>query len=97
MLRALTLEFVCIYSFLTLTLFHLKADLEKLSSPERITFLQEKLQDIRNHYLLLKSEVASIDRRRKRMKKKERESEFLNRDASGELALGSSLTSDSLL
>nr|XP_055025279.1 AT-rich interactive domain-containing protein 4B isoform X2 [Misgurnus anguillicaudatus] len=48
-------------------------DLEKMSSPERITFLQEKLQDIRNHYLLLKSEVASIDRRRKRMKKKERE------------------------
>lgn len=50
------------------------ADLEKMSSLERIAFLQEKLQDIRNHYLLLKSEVASIDRRRKRMKKKERES-----------------------
>ncbi|XP_016396685.1 AT-rich interactive domain-containing protein 4B [Sinocyclocheilus rhinocerous] len=48
-------------------------DLEKMSSLERIAFLQEKLQDIRNHYLLLKSEVASIDRRRKRMKKKERE------------------------
>ncbi len=55
------------------------ADLEKMSSLERIAFLQEKLQDIRNHYLLLKSEVASIDRRRKRMKKKERESEcFIN-------------------
>lgn len=51
------------------------ADLEKMSSLERISFLQEKLQDIRNHYLSLKSEVASIDRRRKRMKKKERESE----------------------
>uniref|UniRef100_A0A3P9JUW7 AT-rich interactive domain-containing protein 4B n=1 Tax=Oryzias latipes TaxID=8090 RepID=A0A3P9JUW7_ORYLA len=49
------------------------ADLEKMSSLERIAFLQEKLQDIRNHYLSLKSEVASIDRRRKRMKKKERE------------------------
>uniref|UniRef100_W5K820 AT-rich interaction domain 4B n=1 Tax=Astyanax mexicanus TaxID=7994 RepID=W5K820_ASTMX len=48
-------------------------DLEKMSSLERIAFLQEKLQDIRNHYLSLKSEVASIDRRRKRMKKKERE------------------------
>lgn len=46
-----------------------------MSSLERISFLQEKLQDIRNHYLSLKSEVASIDRRRKRMKKKERESE----------------------
>lgn len=51
------------------------ADLEKMSSLEKIAFLQEKLQDIRNHYLSLKSEVASIDRRRKRMKKKERESE----------------------
>lgn len=51
------------------------ADLEKMNSLEKISFLQEKLQDIRNHYLSLKSEVASIDRRRKRMKKKERESE----------------------
>ncbi|XP_028323739.1 AT-rich interactive domain-containing protein 4B isoform X2 [Gouania willdenowi] len=50
------------------------SDLEKMSSLERISFLQEKLQDIRNHYLSLKSEVASIDRRRKRMKKKEQES-----------------------
>ncbi|XP_077960156.1 AT-rich interactive domain-containing protein 4B isoform X11 [Gasterosteus aculeatus] len=50
------------------------SDLEKMSGLERISFLQEKLQDIRNHYLSLKSEVASIDRRRKRMKKKERES-----------------------
>ncbi|KAL4641360.1 AT-rich interactive domain-containing protein 4B-like isoform X1 [Arapaima gigas] len=50
------------------------SDLEKMSSLERIAFLQEKIQDIRNHYLSLKSEVASIDRRRKRLKKKERES-----------------------
>ncbi|XP_072293397.1 AT-rich interactive domain-containing protein 4B isoform X2 [Eucyclogobius newberryi] len=50
------------------------SDLEKMNGLERISFLQEKLQDIRNHYLSLKSEVASIDRRRKRMKKKERES-----------------------
>lgn len=57
----------------SLFVFH-SADLEKMSSLERIAFLQEKLQDIRNHYLSLKSEVASIDRRRKRMKKKERES-----------------------
>ncbi|XP_038616998.1 AT-rich interactive domain-containing protein 4B isoform X3 [Tachyglossus aculeatus] len=49
------------------------ADLEKLSSAERIAILQEKLQEIRKHYLSLKSEVASIDRRRKRLKKKERE------------------------
>ncbi|XP_010010103.1 PREDICTED: AT-rich interactive domain-containing protein 4B [Nestor notabilis] len=50
------------------------SDLENMSSAERITVLQEKLQEIRKHYLSLKSEVASIDRRRKRLKKKERES-----------------------
>lgn len=44
-----------------------------MSSSERISFLQEKLQEIRKYYLSLKSEVASIDRRRKRLKKKERE------------------------
>ncbi|XP_041106764.1 AT-rich interactive domain-containing protein 4B-like isoform X2 [Polyodon spathula] len=50
------------------------SNLEKMTSVERVAFLQEKLQDIRSHYLSLKSEVASIDRRRKRLKKKERES-----------------------
>lgn len=62
-------------SLRNLFFFFMVADLEKMNSLERISFLQEKLQDIRNHYLSLKSEVASIDRRRKRMKKKERESE----------------------
>ncbi|XP_066091643.1 AT-rich interactive domain-containing protein 4B isoform X1 [Saccopteryx bilineata] len=47
------------------------SDLENMTSAERITILQEKLQEIRKHYLSLKSEVASIDRRRKRLKKKE--------------------------
>lgn len=46
-----------------------------MSSSERISFLQEKLQEVRKYYLTLKSEVASIDRRRKRLKKKEREGE----------------------
>ncbi|XP_067895329.1 AT-rich interactive domain-containing protein 4A isoform X2 [Heterodontus francisci] len=48
-------------------------DLNNLTSGERITFLQDKLQEIRKYYMSLKSEVASIDRRRKRLKKKERE------------------------
>ncbi|KAF0043772.1 hypothetical protein F2P81_002930 [Scophthalmus maximus] len=48
-------------------------ELDNMSSTERISFLQEKLQDIRKYYMTLKSEVASIDRRRKRLKKKERE------------------------
>ncbi|XP_029972393.1 AT-rich interactive domain-containing protein 4A [Salarias fasciatus] len=48
-------------------------ELDNMSSSERISFLQDKLQEIRKYYLSLKSEVASIDRRRKRLKKKERE------------------------
>lgn len=49
------------------------AELDNMSSTERISFLQKKLQEIRKYYMSLKSEVASIDRRRKRLKKKERE------------------------
>ncbi|XP_048830478.1 AT-rich interactive domain-containing protein 4A isoform X2 [Brienomyrus brachyistius] len=49
------------------------AELDNMTSTERITFLQDKLQEIRKYYMSLKSEVASIDRRRKRLKKKERE------------------------
>ncbi|KAJ3612811.1 hypothetical protein NHX12_019069, partial [Muraenolepis orangiensis] len=48
-------------------------ELDRMSSSERVSFLQDKLQEIRKYYLSLKSEVASIDRRRKRLKKKERE------------------------
>uniref|UniRef100_A0A671PLS6 Translocase of outer mitochondrial membrane 20 n=1 Tax=Sinocyclocheilus anshuiensis TaxID=1608454 RepID=A0A671PLS6_9TELE len=72
-------------------------DLEKMSSLERIAFLQEKLQDIRNHYLLLKSEVASIDRRRKRMKKKERESAAAASSSSSSSPSSSSLTAAVML
>ncbi|MBN3313148.1 ARI4A protein, partial [Atractosteus spatula] len=48
-------------------------ELDSMTSTERIAFLQDKLQEIRKYYMSLKSEVASIDRRRKRLKKKERE------------------------
>lgn len=48
-----------------------------MSSTERISFLQEKLQEIRKYYMSLKSEVATIDRRRKRLKKKDREGKVL--------------------
>ncbi|KAL0968959.1 hypothetical protein UPYG_G00220490 [Umbra pygmaea] len=48
-------------------------ELDSMTSAERISFLQDKLKDIRKYYMTLKSEVASIDRRRKRLKKKERE------------------------
>uniref|UniRef100_A0A8B9L497 Translocase of outer mitochondrial membrane 20 n=1 Tax=Astyanax mexicanus TaxID=7994 RepID=A0A8B9L497_ASTMX len=73
------------------------SDLEKMSSLERIAFLQEKLQDIRNHYLSLKSEVASIDRRRKRMKKKERESAAVASSSSSSSPSSSSLTAAVML
>ncbi|XP_060781484.1 AT-rich interactive domain-containing protein 4B isoform X3 [Neoarius graeffei] len=73
------------------------SDLEKMSSLEKIAFLQEKLQDIRNHYLLLKSEVASIDRRRKRMKKKERESVAAALYSSASSPSSSSLTAAVML
>lgn len=53
------------------------AELDNMSSTERISFLQKKLQEIRKYYMSLKSEVASIDRRRKRLKKKEREGNFI--------------------
>ena len=48
-----------------------------MNSTERISFLQEKLQEIRKYYMSLKSEVATIDRRRKRLKKKDREGNLI--------------------
>ncbi|XP_053553290.1 AT-rich interactive domain-containing protein 4A [Bombina bombina] len=49
------------------------SELDNMNGTERIVFLQEKLQEMRKYYMSLKSEVATIDRRRKRLKKKERE------------------------
>ncbi|KAM4043689.1 AT-rich interactive domain-containing protein 4B-like [Anomaloglossus baeobatrachus] len=49
------------------------SDLENMASVERIAFLEEKLQELQKHYVSLKSELASIDRRRNHSKKKERE------------------------
>ncbi|XP_053330279.1 AT-rich interactive domain-containing protein 4A [Spea bombifrons] len=49
------------------------SELDNMSGTEKIVFLQEKLQEIRKYYMSLKSEVATIDRRRKRLKKKDRE------------------------
>nr|XP_057947006.1 AT-rich interactive domain-containing protein 4A-like isoform X2 [Doryrhamphus excisus] len=57
-------------------------ELDSMTSSERISFLQEKLQELRKYYMSLKSEVASIDRRRKRLKKKEREVSVSNTTAS---------------
>nr|XP_020442003.1 AT-rich interactive domain-containing protein 4A isoform X2 [Monopterus albus] len=65
-------------------------ELDSMSSTDRISFLQDKLQEIRKYYMTLKSEVASIDRRRKRLKKKERE--VSNTTASTSTSSGSSDT-----
>ncbi|XP_075699539.1 AT-rich interactive domain-containing protein 4A isoform X2 [Rhinoderma darwinii] len=48
-------------------------ELDNMAGAEKIVFLQDKLQEIRKYYMSLKSEVATIDRRRKRLKKKDRE------------------------
>lgn len=57
--------------------FSLLDELDNMNSTERISFLQEKLQEIRKYYMSLKSEVATIDRRRKRLKKKDREGNLI--------------------
>ncbi|KAL4238041.1 DNA- binding [Mactra antiquata] len=44
-----------------------------LEGTERISFLVDKIQEIRKLYMNLKSEVAGIDRRRKKLRRKERE------------------------
>ncbi|RMB97074.1 hypothetical protein DUI87_26357 [Hirundo rustica rustica] len=48
-------------------------DLQNLSCTERITVLQAKIQEIRKRYLLLKDELAAIDRKKRLKKKKEQE------------------------
>ncbi|XP_028715697.1 AT-rich interactive domain-containing protein 4B isoform X2 [Peromyscus leucopus] len=73
------------------------SDLENMTSAERISILQEKLQEIRKHYLSLKSEVASIDRRRKRLKKKERESAATSSSSSSSSPSSSSITAAVML
>lgn len=57
-------------------LFHLIDEAQYLDGEKLITFLMDKIQQIRRIYMNLKTEVASIDRRRKRAKRKERESKY---------------------
>ena len=45
-----------------------------LEGEKRIDFLVGKIQEIRKIYMQLKAEVACIDRRRKRHRRRERES-----------------------
>lgn len=47
---------------------------ESLETDKRIQILQERLQELRKTYLNIKSELATIERRRKKCKRKERSS-----------------------
>lgn len=49
------------------------AEYQYLEGEERIKYLMGQITDLRKVYMNLKSEVASIDRRRKRHRRKERE------------------------
>ena len=63
---------VCVTSFSNLDLL-IAEEGKYLEGDKRINFLQDKLMEIKRIYMTLKAEVACIDRRRKRHKRKERE------------------------
>lgn len=44
-----------------------------LDANQRIEILEQKLQDLRKKYLSLKQELISIDKKRKKLRRKERE------------------------
>lgn len=47
---------------------------EHLEGEQRINFLMSKMIEIRKEYARIKAEIAAIDRRRKRHRRKEKES-----------------------
>lgn len=44
-----------------------------MDSVERISLIQERLREVQRHWTDLKAEVAYIERKRRRVKRKERE------------------------
>lgn len=44
-----------------------------MNSNQRISLLKKKIQDLRKTYNMIKTELASIDRRRKKLRRRERE------------------------
>lgn len=72
--KYICLLFLCM--FILMILYHLIDEAQYLDGEKLITFLMDKIQQIRRIYMNLKTEVASIDRRRKRAKRKERESKY---------------------
>lgn len=45
----------------------------ELDASQRITLLQDKLRDLRTTYTTLKAQVVLIDRRRKKLKRKDKD------------------------
>lgn len=45
----------------------------EMNSGQRITLLKKKIADLRKTYFMVKTELASIDRRRKKLRRRERE------------------------
>lgn len=44
-----------------------------LSIIQRIAILKKKMQDVRKTYVMVKAEMASIDRRKKKLRRRDRE------------------------
>lgn len=44
-----------------------------MSSNQRINILEKKIQDLRKTYVMIKNEMSAKDRRRKKLRRRERE------------------------
>lgn len=44
-----------------------------MNSNQRIMLLKKKIQELRKTYNMIKTELASVDRRRKKLRRRERE------------------------
>lgn len=53
----------CVYIFLD----------PNMSSNQRINILEKKIQDLRKTYVMIKNEMSAKDRRRKKLRRRERE------------------------
>lgn len=52
----------------------------ELDASQRIAVLQQKLSELRKTYMSVKAELAGIDRRRKKLRRREREASGIKKD-----------------
>ena len=52
--------------------------LPDMTSGERVALIQERIRDVEKRWIELKNEVASLDRKRRRARRKEREGSILS-------------------